>query len=57
MKTLHIKPLGSAKMELQWKFIVLNDYIRKEQKLKIIEQNSELPVLKRNKNKPKERES
>ena len=32
----------SAKVELQWKFVILNDYIRKGQKLKIDEVNVQL---------------
>lgn len=37
-------------MELPWKFTVLNDYVRKEQKLKINVINVQLSALKRNKN-------
>ena len=47
--------MASAKVEFQGKFVILNDYIRKRQKLKINEIKVQLQALKRNTNKPKER--
>ena len=49
------KFVASAKVKFQWKFVILNDYIRKRQKLKINEIKVQLQALKRNINNPKER--